>query len=137
MAFSGQYDTFEQQRRRRGRPATGDRVTAAVLTAPPGELPVLSDEVTLAVLPGFNLCRGSPEDGASAQVAAQHWDSALARVVEFGRADGCEVVTSLMEVGDAGRLHHTVIAVDRDAKDQEPVSLPRCKPQPRLPYEPL
>lgn len=99
-----------------GHPPTADHVTAAVLTAPPGDLPAPPEETTLAVLPGFHLCGGSPPDHAAAEMAARRWDDALDRAAHFARENGCEVVTSLVEAGDAGRLHHTLVAVDQDSK---------------------
>lgn len=95
-----------------GSPATADRVVTSVLTAPPGELPAVPAGTGLAVLPAFHLCGGRPGDERSARDAAVSWNEALHHLQAFAAGHGCEVVTSLVEQGRDGDLHHTLVAVD-------------------------
>ena len=99
-----------------GSPTTTDHVMAAVLTAPPGDVPDPPPGVSLVVLPGFHLCGGDPLDPAAARTAADGWGESLGRARDFARENKCEVVTSLVEPGDAGTLHHTLVAVGQDAR---------------------
>ncbi|RZU34169.1 nitrilase-related carbon-nitrogen hydrolase [Blastococcus saxobsidens] len=101
-----------------GAAPTEDRVVTAVLSAVPGKVPVIPEGVGLAVLPAFHLCGGAPQGRAAAEAAAVAWPAALQRLRELAAAGACEVVTSLVEAGDGGVLHHTVVAV---APDGEPV----------------
>ena len=94
-----------------GAPPNAERVTAAVLCAQPGQTPAVPEGVEVAVLPAFHLCGGAPSDRSEAEAAADAWPTALTRLSALADRHGCEVVTSLVERADDGRLHHTVVAV--------------------------
>jgi predicted amidohydrolase len=99
-----------------GTPASTGDVKVAVLTAPPGELPDPPSGTQLAVLPGFHLCGGAPSDRFEAEARASRWQEGLEKAASLARSHACEVVTSLVEPGEAGCLHHCMVAVGGDAE---------------------
>ncbi len=95
-----------------GTAPTDAQVRVAVLAGRPGVISGAPRSCDTVVLPAFHLCAGAPHDLASARAASLSWEPALRQLTTFARENGGEVITSLVEPGGDGVLHHTVVAVN-------------------------